>query len=233
MKRIILFALIALLAVSCGRVKEEVVLTWPNGKPQLVNLYKEHKGQRTLVGEKMFYQNGQLRASKHFAGSNQQPDGQWQYFYPSGDLFAQGQFDAQHPLGAQWTFRTSKGKPFVDGAVDSVSVLELSELQIPSTVAFHQGDTASICQFFDNFDLRSQGMLSGNKRVGHWFFYYPGGTVQEEAVFIDGVQNGRFNVYRENGVPYYIGYYINGQRAGIWEFYDEQGNLSGTKNFDR
>ena len=54
-----------------------------------------------------------------------------------------------------------------------------------------------------------------------------------EAVYSGGVENGTYNSYRENGVPYFIGYYINGIRAGVWEVYDEAGNLAGRQDFDK
>ena len=55
-----------LLATSCNRVKERVVQTYPNGKPMLVYLEKGKKKSATRVGERMYYENGQLQFEKKF-----------------------------------------------------------------------------------------------------------------------------------------------------------------------
>ena len=47
----------------------------------------------------------------------------------------------------------------------------------------------------------------------------------------EGLEDGPYTVYRENGVPYYQGTYSKGQRVGIWEFYDEEGNLDNTVDY--
>ena len=40
-----------------------------------------------------------------------------------------------------------------------------------------------------------------------------------------GREDGPYRVYRENGMPYYIGQYKDGVRTGTWEVYDPEGNL--------
>ena len=57
------------------------------------------------------------------------------------------------------------------------------------------------------------------------------GNPQVEANFAEGLEDGPYTVYRENGVPYYQGTYSKGQRVGIWEFYDEEGNLDNTVDY--
>ena len=46
-------------------------------------------------------------------------------------------------------------------------------------------------------------------------------------------ENGTYCVFRETGVPYYRGEYVDGQRVGTWEFYDDQANLIATKEFGK
>ena len=58
------------------------------------------------------------------------------------------------------------------------------------------------------------------------------GQLRMEAVYNGGVENGAYNSFRENGIPFFRGFYINGKRANIWEFYDEAGNLAGRQDFD-
>ncbi len=232
MKKIILTLLPILLLASCNPTQEEVVLTYANGNPELVYLVKGKDDNRHIVGEKMYYENGQLRADKHFSTKDEQPEGTWHYYYSDGTTFAQGEFDATHPLGSHWQFFKKDSQPYHTAPCDSLVVLELNAKQMPATVAYYTGDSASIYKFYEDYSLQSEGLLLNNQRHGKWFYYYPDGTIQVEATFINGIENGAYKCFRENGIPIYLGYYINGKRANIWEFYDMEGNLSGTKNFD-
>lgn len=226
-----LLAIVALAA--CNPTHEEVVLQFPNGDPELVYIVKGKEEQRKVIGEKMFYENGNVRYDKHFDHQSEKPDGQWSYYYLDGTLFAQGRFDADHPMGKDWEFFRRDKSPYYKGALDSTVVLELSTKQIPSTVAYYHADSMMVYKFFDDYSMQSEGLLINNQREGRWTYYYPDGSPQVEATFVDGKENGVYKCYRENGVPIYIGYYINGKRANTWEFYDIDGNLSGTKNFDK
>ena len=69
-------------------------------------------------------------------------------------------------------------------------------------------------------------------KEGRWEFFYANGQLRMEAVYNGGVENGAYNSFRENGIPFFRGFYINGKRANIWEFYDEAGNLAGRQDFD-
>jgi antitoxin component YwqK of YwqJK toxin-antitoxin module len=79
--------------------------------------------------------------------------------------------------------------------------------------------------------LRCEGVTVNGLREGLWVYYFPSGNRQTEATFVGGKEEGPYRVYRDNGVPYYIGQYRGGQRYGIWEVYDPEGNLTGTKEF--
>ena len=48
---------------------------------------------------------------------------------------------------------------------------------------------------------------------------------------MNGLEEGSYRVYREDGRPYYIGQYAAGKQVGTWEFYDPDGNLAGTKEY--
>ena len=61
--------------------------------------------------------------------------------------------------------------------------------------------------------------------------YHSNGNVQSECNYVQGKEDGNYRVYRENGVPYYIGQYTDGKPSGTWEIYDALGNLVGTKEY--
>lgn len=233
MKKIVLFLLVALCVVSCDRVREEVILTYPNGKPELVYLVKGKDDKKVRVGEKMYYSNGQLRAEKHFKGAKETPTGTWEYYYYNGNMFAQGNFEKNHTFGADWKFYKLEKGDFFNLKFDSVKVVEISEHQIPGTVYYYMSDSIRVFQFYEDYNTRSTGMMRDGALDGRWQYFYPNGKVQLEALYIHGKENGVYCSYRENGIPYFRGIYINGVRAGIWEFYDMEGNLCGTKNYDK
>lgn len=50
---------------------------------------------------------------------------------------------------------------------------------------------------------------------------------------MNGKEDGPYIVYRENGIPFYQGNYSQGERVGIWEFYNEEGELEHTIDYDK
>lgn len=157
----------------------------------------------------------------------------WRYYYPSGELFAEAEFDEGHELGHLWKIYSPEGEDYLSATYDSLVCSELGPMQTPGTFYYHHADTITAIQFFSDCNLRSVGQLVDGKREGRWFFYHPNGQVQTEAIFQGGVENGVYTVFRENGTPYFRGLYINGHRAGIWEIYDEEANLVTTQNYDK
>ena len=226
---VILIAIVMLSA--CSRVREEVIQTYPNGNPMLVFLVKGDKKDPTRVGERMYYENGQLQFEKHFSGRPEQPTGTWNYFFDNGQLFATADFSTRHDYGSNWKFYNRNGGNYYDGKLDSVYVTDLGMFGTPSTVVFCSGIHQDVIQFYSNYTVRSTERLTDGMRSGRVFFYFPNGNPQVEAHFVKGLEEGPYIVYRENGIPYYQGNYTEGKRTGIWEFYDEKGNLTRTIDY--
>lgn len=232
-KTLLPLLLAALLVISCNRVREQVVQTYPDGKPLLVFLVKGDKKSPVRVGERMYYENGQLQFEKTFSGMPEQPDGVWQYFFDNGQLFASGDFSSNHEFGSNWQFFNRNGGPYYDGKLDSVRVSDMGLLGTPATVVFCSGPHQDVIQFYSNYTVRSTERLTAGQRNGRVFFYFPNGNVQVEATFVDGQEDGPYIVYHQNGIPFYQGNFTKGQRTGIWEFYDEQGNLEHTIDYSK
>lgn len=229
-----LILLLASLALSsCNRVKERIVQSYPNGKPMLVFLEKGSKKNPVRVGERMYYENGQLQFEKTFTGNPEIPDGIWNYYFDNGQLFATGDFSKDHKYGTDWQFTNRNGNPYYDGKLDSVIVTDMGSLGTPSTVVFCSGKHQDVIQFYSNYTVRSTERLTDGLRNGRVLFYFPNGNPQVEANFANGAEDGPYIVYRQNGVPFYQGAYRTGQRIGIWEFYDEEGNLEHTIDYDK
>lgn len=229
MKKILFTIAVALLLAACNGVQEEVVTTYSDGTPELVYLVKGKDESKKIVGEKRYYSNGEKHSVIHFGDDQTTPTGIWEYYYPTGHLFAKANMER----GERWNFYADgQQNAFLDQPFDSVRTAQMGEKRLPVEVHAMRADTTWVFRFYEDFLTQSQGIMINDQRQGKWVFYHPNGKVQVEALFVEGVENGAYNIYRESGIPLIRGFYINGQRAGVWEFYDPEGNLSGRNNYD-
>lgn len=225
-------AAFVLCLAACNRPYDTVYSTYKDGTPKLVFTVVDGKGGTvTRLGEKMYYENGKMMYEKHF--NNDKPSGTWKFFYDNGQTFAQGNFDHNDSVGSGWKLFNDKGEDFFADSYDSMAVLDFTADHRPLSVAYYKGDSEMRFQFNDNYTVNTRGMVKNGKKEGQWLFFYANGQKMLEANYSGGVENGAYNSYRENGVPYFRGFYINGQRANIWEIYDEQGNLAGRQDYDK
>jgi len=130
----------------------------------------------------------------------------------------------------EWKITDAQGnEPVAD--YDSMRVEEVGEDGHPMTVVYFKGAEQYVRQYYSNMQVRCEGKTVNGLREGRWVFYHANGIVQSECVFSLGREQGDYRVYRENGVPYYIGKFTDGTPSGTWEFYDPEGNLAGTKEY--
>ena len=232
MKRLSLIALASiLLLAACHRPYDAVFSTYKDGQPKLVFIVVDGKGgQVERLGEKMYYENGKLMYIKHYKGDA--PVGEWEFYHENGQLHAKGNFDKQDLSGRNWKLFNDKGEEYIS-TYDSMRVLEMTADNRPLSVAYYKDNVETRFQFNDNYSINAKGCVVDGKKDGLWEFYYANGQKMLEAHYQDGVENGAYNSYRENGIPYFLGFYINGRRANIWEFYDDQGNIAGRQDFDK
>ena len=234
MKKINLFKLILLAAIvvtSCNRPYDTVFSTYKNGSPKLVfTVVDGKKGEVTRLGEKMYYENGKLMYEKHF--DNDRPTGTWHFFYDNGNPHAEVNFNNADLKKCDWKIYSRDGGDFYPDPYDSMRVLELTPDYRPLSVAYYIGDTEMRYQFNDNYTINLRGMVKNGLKEGRWECFYANGQKMLEAQFSGGIENGAYNSYRENGLPYFRGFYINGKRANVWEYYDETGELADRKDFD-
>lgn len=85
--------------------------------------------------------------------------------------------------------------------------------------------------FYENQQKYIDGNRHESNRDGLWYAYFPDGTVQTMAHYVDGKENGRYTVYFSNGNVRYTGEYNMGVKTGEWRFYNEDGTLARTENF--
>lgn len=71
------------------------------------------------------------------------------------------------------------------------------------------------------------------KRTGIWRYFSEQGVELSVTVYSHGVKDGHIIVKHPNGTVYYVGEYLNGEPVGVWEFYDENGQRTQTKDYDK
>ena len=93
------------------------------------------------------------------------------------------------------------------------------------------GEIAHETHYYENHQKYIDGNRHKDSRDGLWYAYYPDGTVQTKAYYVDGKENGRYTVYYSNGNVRYTGEYKMGRQTGEWRFYNEDGTLSHTQTY--
>ena len=127
---------------------------------------------------------------------------------------------------------------FVDSLYGRVEVKRYED-ESPKVVLYYVLDSvgnpteevAHETHFYENHQKYIDGNRNDEERAGLWYAYYPDGTVQTMAHYVDGKEDGRYTVYYKNGNVRYTGVYNMGVRTGEWRFYNEDGTLSRTENF--
>ena len=116
---------------------------------------------------------------------------------------------------------------------------------------FNKYSSEALVQYYTLKGLpESEGKINGKERIGEWIYYHKDGTTQMlEENYIDGVLNGVFKIFYENGkltklVHFKDGKlhgnskkyshksiliedvnYVNGELHGYASFYEDNGNL--------
>ena len=233
LKKLAAIAITVTIAFSgCNKPYDTVFSTWPNGGKKLVFTVVDKKdGRVDRIGEKMYYENGRQMYEKHFDGDR--PTGEWRFWYDNGQLHSKGNFNSNDSIGSDWVFYDSEGKDYYEGRYDSMAVLQFTADHRPLSIAFYHDNMETRFQFNENFTINTRGNLRDGLKEGRWEFFYANGQKMLEANYSGGVENGAYNSYRETGIPYFRGFYINGKRANVWEIYDEEGNLVARQDYDK
>lgn len=84
-------------------------------------------------------------------------------------------------------------------------------------------------EYYDDGNLLKEGPIVSNKRHGYWKTYYRSGKLWNESTFYEGVLNDTIKGYYTDGQVKYQGIYKNGQKTGVWLFFDEKGKLTDNK----
>jgi antitoxin component YwqK of YwqJK toxin-antitoxin module len=86
-------------------------------------------------------------------------------------------------------------------------------------------------EFFENGQVSKEGPMKDGKRNGDWKSYFKTGELWSKGSYLNGRNNGPTTAYYKSGKVKYEGMYKNGRKSGVWKFFNEQGELTETKNY--
>ena len=182
-------------------------------------------------------------------------DGDWQDFYPSGELRAKGLYRNNVQSG-KWTFYYKNGKKeqegsYLRGLYDGQWVWYHENGNLWRDESYFNGREDGVCIEFDDTgniitrgefingekegiwfykvnDHTEEGSFQTGLRSGIWKYYYQDGVLQFEGEFVQGMPEGKHKFYYPDGLLSEERYYINGVREKNWKKYNEQGNVAMT-----
>ena len=88
-------------------------------------------------------------------------------------------------------------------------------------------------EYYENGNLKYEGLTRLDLRVKEWKFYYENGKLQFIGDYKYGEQNGLWKIYYENGNIKNIANYDYGKLVGLVRNYEEDGKFSSTTYYEK
>ena len=174
-----------------------------------------------------YYETGEIRSEGEYL--NSAPVGDWKFYFQDKTIEIVGSYNRKGQKTGEWKCYYPDGKPLMienyeDGKLEGFFV-EYDDA----------GNEISKGQFVENAEDGEWIYLHGNvmekgsyfdgMRQGIWKTWFENGKLASEIEFEQDLPNGRFVIYWENGVTKLIGKYVTGLPSGVWRKYDEEGTL--------
>ncbi len=164
------------------------------------HVYRDEEGSAVLHGEYVArYSDGKVSSAGEYLHGKR--DGKWRFRHDSGKLASTGNFKRGERHGT-WTFRHPNGKT-------------------ASTGRFDEGQRVGLWSFYDE-----KGEMDRDRscRYAPVNLEYGPGVPRLQGQLRDGVRDGRWVFFWENGRPMLEGEYRDGLRHGPWRFHHVDGS---------
>ena len=90
-----------------------------------------------------------------------------------------------------------------------------------------------IQQFHANGRAHVRGRLVNGVREGVWNTFRENGLPWSQVEYLSGEKNGIFRTWHENGLPHIEGQHRAGKPAGVWRFFDTAGQPTESRSFEK
>jgi antitoxin component YwqK of YwqJK toxin-antitoxin module len=160
--------------------------------------------------------------------SNGKKQGEWIYYYPTGQIESRGSYVNDKADGL-WEYfyedgAVSRSGDFLDGVRAGAWKSYYQDGALSSETVFRAG-TGDHREFYSSGKLKLKGSIVGDGREGKWLFYFPDGRKEGECDYHDN--KGIYYGYFPNGSLQTKGPMTGDLKTGTWEIYQEDGTLSG------
>lgn len=92
--------------------------------------------------------------------------------------------------------------------------------------------TGEYIELYPNGKVQTEGWNNAEGlRDGIWYSYYENGVKWSESSYKNGVKDGYSIVFFHNGKVRYMGDYKNDEKTGHWVFYNEDGDIETEKDY--
>lgn len=139
------FIIVLMIVFSCKNKFTEEVQKSPDGRVEKVTKYKIDGDKKEIVKETRFYANGNKEVEGEY--KNEKKHGKWTYWFESGDVWSEGEFDNGERTGESKVYSKEKKLVFTGyykkGKPDGKWVFYNKEGNPEKEVIFKNGAKAS------------------------------------------------------------------------------------------
>jgi len=229
----------------CKKHRSDEVVPRPVYKLMIVGLfiinvnlsYSQTKNQLDAAGRKQGYweavdSRGALVYTGHFV--DDKPVGELKRYYPQGGVRVIMHYHSNSPkVRAQFFWES--GAPAARGNYigtqrDSVWLFYSNHTKTLSRrVTYTEGKQHGKEQsFFPEGSIAEEIIWENGVQNGAWTQYFKNGQPKLTATYINGKLEGSYHVFSHDGKKEIEGAYRNNARDGEWKMYDEKGKLMTT-----
>ncbi len=79
-------------------------------------------------------------------------------------------------------------------------------------------------EYYDNGQVKSEGQLIGDIKVGRWIYYHDNGRIQEIGAYLNNKEIGQWTCFYPDGNKRQEGSYKDGKLDDLWTYYYSDGN---------
>lgn len=174
---------------------------------------------------KEYYQTGELRSKGKY--KNSRPVGEWKFYFTDKTLEITGEYNSKGQKHGEWIWFYPSGDTmnvayYEDGDLDGPYV-EYDEDGEPLVKGEYVAGYEEGHWFYRNGTSVESGKYEGGKRTGLWITTFDGDKTAFKINYEDGIRDGKYTAFWENGNIKTTGKYVNGLQDGAWVQYNEEG----------
>jgi antitoxin component YwqK of YwqJK toxin-antitoxin module len=179
---------------------------YPEGIEQEITTYKDDAPQGYSV---FFYPNGKIKSQLYF--KNGVEHGSWETYHEDGSLKTKSYYNNGEIINDSETYD-------VEGKLTQVNRYKKGE--VISETNYHPNGKVK-----EKFEFPRKSGVSTQKYTNNQ------GNLIMEYSYLNGVLHGSVFQYGSGGIITFKGQYFHGNRQGVWEWFDTEGNKESIREY--